>query len=51
VVGDVQLRVAKEAFKVTGTGKASVETLQRLLGAFNATIWTRKDSCWKLVER
>jgi ketosteroid isomerase-like protein len=27
---------SKEAFKMTGTGKATVETLQRLLAAFNA---------------
>jgi hypothetical protein len=27
---------AREAFMVTGTGKATIETLQRLLDAFNA---------------
>lgn len=29
-----------------GTGKATIETLQRLVAAFNA-----QDSYWKLVER
>jgi ketosteroid isomerase-like protein len=29
-------KAAKEAFRVTGTGKATIETLQRLVDAFNA---------------
>jgi hypothetical protein len=32
---------AREACRMTGAGTVTVETLQRLLAAFNALIWTR----------
>ena len=35
---------------MTGTGRMTVETLQRLVDAFNAHDLD-KDSYWKLVER